>query len=126
MTDFEHFKNNASITLNGESTTSYGQPILVVDTGDVNIETSVPSDYGETTTTTCTRSVSGGEHVNCGNCTALSCQFTVTGTVRGEVIAVNIEIDTVQAPFIQFIVHVKGIIYYVFRYVFIIEAIYAI
>jgi len=111
VADYIAFKKNASITVNGGSTTSHGQPILAIDTGDVYIETSVPSDYGEITTTRCTRNSSDGENVSCGNCTALNCQFTVNGTVRGELIAVNIEIDTLQASFIQFIVPIKGIFF---------------
>ena len=101
--------SKASIAIDDWSPIYYGQPIQAVDYRNFSIEANVADDYGEATTTLCTRTSPDGVNDTCGNCTALTCQFIVTDAVPGEVITVAITIDTVQGgSSINFLVYAKG------------------
>jgi len=107
--DYDEFTKKTTIKINGGSEINFGQDLETVDSGEVTIETVVAEDGGESTTV-CTRTSKDGENVNCGNCTNLTCQFTVTETTPADVITVHIVIHIIQDSSIDFNVYVKGML----------------
>jgi len=109
--DYDDFKEKTTININDGSAINFGNSLHPVDSGALTIDTAVPNNYGESTTTVCTRTSTDGENVNCGNCTTLSCQFTFTETKPADLISVHIVIDTLQDSSIEFNVYVRGTLF---------------